>query len=199
MELRLEQAWGERLERVKALYARAFPDAERKPFGVMLKGRERGQVDIWALLEGENFAGLAILAVHQELALLDYLAVEPYGRGRGIGGQALELVKGRYRGKTLILEVEEPGEKAGNQAQRLKRMAFYRRWGYKPTGLRVKLNGVDMILLSQGTQAPFERYLALYRQVFGEEAVALIQRNPGLYCQTPEQERCALDNCRQKG
>lgn len=199
MELRLEQAWGERLERVKALYARAFPDAERKPFGVMLKGRERGQVDIWALLEGENFAGLAILAVHQELALLDYLAVEPDGRGRGIGGQALELVKGRYRGKTLILEVEEPGEKAGNQAQRLKRMAFYRRWGYKPTGLRVKLNGVDMILLSQGTQAPFERYLALYRQVFGEEAVALIQRNPGLYCQTPEQERCVLDNCRQKG
>lgn len=199
MELRLEQAWGERLERVKALYARAFPDAERKPFGVMLKGRERGQVDIWALLEGENFAGLAILAVHQELALLDYLAVEPDGRGRGIGGQALELVKGRYRGKTLILEVEEPGEKAGNQAQRLKRMAFYRRWGYKPTGLRVKMNGVDMILLSQGTQAPFERYLALYRQVFGEEAVALIQRNPGLYCQTPEQERCALDNCRQKG
>ena len=44
-----------------------------------------------------------------------------------------------------------------------------------------------------------DRYLALYRQVFGEEAVALIQRNPGLYCQTPEQERCALDNCRQKG
>ena len=43
-------------------------------------------MDIWALLEGENFAGLAILAVHQELALLDYLAVEPDGRGRGIGG-----------------------------------------------------------------------------------------------------------------
>lgn len=199
MELRLEQAWGERLEQVRALYARAFPDAERKPFGVMLKGRERGQVDIWALLEGESFAGLAILAVHQELALLDYLAVEPDGRGRGIGGRALELVKGRYRGKTLILEVEEPGEKAGNQAQRLKRMAFYRRWGYKPTGLRVKLNGVDMILLSQGVQAPFERYLALYRQVFGEEVAALIRRNPGLYCQTAEQERRALDNCSQKG
>ena len=199
MELRLEQAWGEALEQVKALYVQAFPGGERKPFGLMLRRRERGQVDIWAVMEGERFAGLAILALHRELALLDYLAVEPGSRDRGIGGRTLQCIQERYPDKGVILEVEEPQEGAPNQLQRLKRIAFYRRWGYRPTGLRVKLNGVDMILLSQGVQPGFERYMDLYRQVFGWGTAHMIRRNPGEYAWTQEEEMRALDNCRQKG
>lgn len=174
MDLRLVSAEGEALRRVSALYEEAFPAPERKPFEMLLDKRAMGQVEILAIQGQAGFCGLAITALDKDLALLDYFAVDRARRGQGTGGRALQLIGQRYGDKRLFLEIEQPHPQAENQAQRLKRLAFYERCGYRPMGLNVALNGVDMMLLSRGQRVGFDEYRGMYERVYGADMARLV-------------------------
>ncbi len=159
---------GEMLEAVKALYVDAFPPEERKPFSIIEDKVREGSMEILCMEEDGRFLGLAIMILHGDIALLDYLAVSPESRGCGVGTRTLSLLKERYPDRTLLLEIEDPDEPSDNTAERLRRQDFYARNGMVSMDYRVWLFGVKMIILTDGEEVPFSRYHAIFLEVFGK-------------------------------
>ena len=122
----------ERLEEVKALYLEAFPPEERKPFSIIEDKVREGSMEILCMEEDGRFLGLAIMILHGDIALLDYLAVSPESRGGGVGTRTLAMLKARYPERTLLLEIEDPDETLveAYDTQRRNMAALYNRYAY---------------------------------------------------------------------
>lgn len=153
---------------IKDLYEEAFPLNERKPCSVLEDNRRRGITDILSI-DDEGFRGLVITAMYKDMVLIDYFAVEGDERGKGIGGEALELIRKKYNGKRVFLEIERPDESFANNGQRIRRKKFYLRNGLKDSGIAVNVYDTDMELLIFSENISFEEYEALYREAMGEE------------------------------
>jgi GNAT superfamily N-acetyltransferase len=122
----------EGLASVASLYQKAFPSAERKPWHILSADLTRSSYQLLGVrFEGE-FAGFA--AVYSpprgSVRLIEYMAVEPHLRGRGIGSALFNAVARAGAGEPLLLEVEA-GEADGTATRR---KAFYRRLGCRQIG-----------------------------------------------------------------
>lgn len=164
----LQQATKKDLKAVKCLYKSAFPRLERKSLMLIKRKVREGLSQILAVKdEADNFCGLMITAVLEDIMLLDYFAVVEEVRGKSIGSQALNaLLKSfgeRYR---IFLEIELPD---GEDDLKNRRKNFYLRNGFKPSGIEVILCSVPMELLYHTKKVSFEEYHRLYREVFGDK------------------------------
>lgn len=166
------------LQQIEALYMRAFPAAERKPFSMILRTRRRGNAEILTIEAADGiFAGEAITVQCGSLVLVDYFAVSEEKRGCGVGSAALQLLRERYADKTVFLEIESTKEEnAPNRAQREKRKAFYLRNGLSCMPFRVVEFGVEMEILTFSGEVTFDDLHRLYKSVFGRAVAANIRR-----------------------
>lgn len=158
------------LRALKQLYRSAFPINEKKPFGLMLKKQAEGTMKL-ATVEDENgtFLGLVITIHHKDIVLLDYFAVSPAVRGKGIGSEVLSLLKNQYSGKRILLEIEDPEEPCKNRKERLRRKDFYLRNGLSVQNYKVWLFGVKMLILTNGAIVSFEEYHEIFETVFSSK------------------------------
>ena len=156
--------------RLYRLYLAAFPAAERKPFGMIVKMYRSGTTDIWCLERGGKFTGLAITINSPDLILLDYFAIERTCRGEGIGSAALQKLQHFYGDRGLFVEIESTYENAPNQTQREKRKRFYLSAGLEELHVMAKLFGVNMELLGSRCQLDYARYKAFYRDNYNQWA-----------------------------
>lgn len=175
MEVQLISAEEQALLRpLKRLYKSAFPQYERKPFGLILKNRREGKAEILAALDKNGeFCGLAILHFVDDLMLLAYFAVIPPARGRGIGSELLRLLHERFSDRRFFLEIELPDPKNDPSGIKSRRKGFYLRNGMNETGLFVRLFGVELEILSFQCAVSFGEYFKLYRSVTGK----IIEKN----------------------
>ena len=150
------------------LYRAAFPKEERKPFATIVNKYRQGIFDVWCICRDGKFSGIATTINHGDLILVDYLAVCPQCRGQGIGSATLKLLKERYAGNDLLLEIESVYEDSPDKAQRLRRKAFYLGCGMQPMGVMIDLFGVAMELMSFGRKVSFEEYLSIYVDSTGQ-------------------------------
>lgn len=166
------------LQKIESLYMRAFPPAERKPFSMIRKKCKKGDVEILAIEAADGtFAGEAITVRCGSLVLVDYLAVSEEMRGCGVGSAALQLLRERYAGKRLFLEIESTkAQNAPNKEQREKRKAFYLRNGLACMPFRAVEFGVEMEILTFSGEVAFEELYELYKSVFGRAVAANIRR-----------------------
>ena len=144
------------------LYRSAFPREERKPFSTIIQKYRQGIFDVWCICRSGKFSGIATTINHGDLVLLDYLAIAPQHRGQGIGSVTLKILKNRYHGRDLLLEIESVYEDHPEKAMRLRRKAFYLGCGLEPMGVMVNLFGVPMELMSFGRKVTFNEYLSIY-------------------------------------
>ena len=149
------------------LYMSAFPESERKPFSLIERKAAMGEMEILLIKEGGKRAGLAITALQEDLVLLDYFAVAPEFRGRGIGTDALQTLLALYSDRQFYLEIERTDVDAPNQPDRLRRKAFYLRNGMLESGILIDLFGVEMEILSSGEGLTYEQCEVLYRSLIG--------------------------------
>ena len=173
VRMRLVEAYDiERLAKIQALYQEAFPASERKPFKLMIKKREEGVMELQALENEQNeFCGLAITILYQDMVLLDYFAIAPKMRGKGTGTEAFSLLRDKYAQKRFFLEIERTDVEAENLLQRQKRKNFYLRNGLTETAMYVRLFGGEMEVLSDSCKVNFEEYKRLYADTFGENYI----------------------------
>ena len=134
----------------------AFPPEELKPLRSMLSLMEQGRYQALGLYDGEELAAYALLWDDPEggYVLLDYLAVcRDKPRGHGYGTAALRLLLDRCRDRRGLLveaEAEEPGAEAEENALRRRRLAFYRRGGFRDLGYTARIFGVPYAMLVSG-------------------------------------------------
>lgn len=153
------------LKNIEALYLRAFPKAERKPFSMIIKMRDAGISEILLLEEEDGrFAGLVITLAYKDLVLLDYFAIDDAKRGMGIGSAALALLQERYRGKRFFLEIESTVDH--EIEERVRRKRFYQAAGMVPMNYLVDLFGVEMEIMTFECKVAFEEYHEIFEELF---------------------------------
>lgn len=146
------------------LYRTAFPRAERKPFGVIVKLHCSGKNDLWCLEKAGRIVGLAAMVNGENAVLLDYFAVKRRLRDQGLGSQALEKLKEKYPCHGFFVEIESQWEPGADQVSREKRRQFYLRGGMEPMYVMADVFGVKMELLGWNCQMDFAGYHSFYRE-----------------------------------
>lgn len=145
------------------LYLQAFPAPERKPFSIIRRMHRQGRTDVWQILRDGKFAGFAATVNGDDLILLDYLAVKPADRGRGIGSAAMKLLLAQYHSKGLFVEIEST-QNGGPEQQ--KRRNFYLAAGFRDLGTSAMVFGVPMEMLGIRCSLDFEGYRAFYHDFY---------------------------------
>ena len=146
-----------------------FPPAERKPLSAMEKLLSAGRYEPWGLYRGEELMADALLWRDPEggFVLLDYLGVcRDKPRGQGIGTVMVAHLMGQYRHVSgILVEAEAEGDDASPEENglRARRLAFYRRLGFRELGYVARIFGVRYAML-------------LYGDRTGEEAMEAHQR-----------------------
>ena len=156
--------------RLKALYKRAFPREERKPFSIIRRMQRLGKSDIWYFEDDGEFLGLATTINGEREVLIDYFAVAEKKRGLGYGTKMLRMLIERYDPRGVFLEIEIPYEDSKNYAERVRRKKFYLSAGLLEMGTRASLFGVDMELLGVRCQLSFDEYHSFYLENYGRFA-----------------------------
>ncbi len=153
------------LKEIKELYDTAFPREERyldfepaiKQIEASDSGGTRGELVAFGKDTGGKviFVGFVMVLFCGNIVHLYYFAIHEKLRGQKYGEQALNLIRNRYKGRTIWLGVELPDENAENQQQRLRRKRFYYRNGFQDTGVSGEKNGCMLQMMStDGTIDP---------------------------------------------
>lgn len=159
-----------------ALYLRAFPAAERKPFSIIWRMHKKGKTDVWIARADGKFAGFAATIQGKENVLLDYLAVNAAQRGNGVGSAMLKQLINAYADRGMFVEIESVHEKdAPNPEERLRREQFYIRCGMSRMHVSARVFGVEMDLLGYHCRLDFAQYQNFYRTNYSEFAARHIQ------------------------
>ena len=150
---------------LRALYESAFPDEERIPWDDLLRLVREMPLEFSEYRDGEELLGLTIVYPRPRLSWFWYFAVPEERRGRGIGQRILSTLLSRYEGHSMVLDMEDPAQPdAPNPEQRRRRTAFYRRNGFRETGIGRNYGPVAMTMLLFGddtfTQADYDTLTA---------------------------------------
>ena len=151
----------------KELYYKSFPESERKPYWLMKYWELQGKMELFEISGNDGFCGLFITVICKDLVLVDYLAVTPERRGKGIGSEVLRLAREMYRGKSIFLEIETTQKPCPDLENRLKRKSFYLKNGLIASDFSVDLFGVEMEILCFDRKISFDEYMKLYKHMAG--------------------------------
>ena len=143
----LESRW---LDEAKALYEQSFPDAERVPFGDVMRLVDEMPLDFTCYFSDGSLVGLFIVYPHERFNWFWYFAVVPSMRGHGYGQQILSDVLERYRGRLCVLDMESPRQPSDNLDQRMRRLAFYGRNGFRDTEVERSYSGITFTIMLNG-------------------------------------------------
>lgn len=143
MNIRLEKS-DNYLNYIKDLYEEAFPDNERCDFNYLLNERY-ANFEIFVVTDKKNFIGFIFVAIHKNIAYVNYFAIKEEFRNCGYGSKALKLLESKFKGYDILLSVEKPVTEI--QKRRLK---FYQRNNFVLTEVEIKSNDVDFLVLCNG-------------------------------------------------
>lgn len=157
---------------------RDFPPSELKSLSAILNMLRRGTYDVLGAYKGGRLFAYALIYRPQEgrISLIDYLAVEPDSRNRGVGSLLLRQLREYYReaADVLMIECERP-KAAPDEAEARKRIHFYSQAGAKLTSTRIFLFGVEYSIMALPCADALvecdwaEQMLELYRQMLPKE------------------------------
>lgn len=156
--------------KIRKLYKKAFPRAERKPLSIIRSMQKSRKTDVWFFEEGGRFVGFASTINGDGLILLDYLAVDTACRGMGIGSEILQTLRRQYTGKGVFVEIERVKEGADASDHRRKRKQFYIANGMNELDVCAKVFGVEMELMGWDCRLDFAAYQSFYRDHYSEFA-----------------------------
>lgn len=117
------------LHAVEQIYTCVFPAAERRPLEAVLQAKPSS----WLACRGNDILGFALVATLKEtnIALLQYLGVDPGQQSRGVGTSLLHEIDREFTEvgiDAIVLEVEDP-DIPGAAQQTARRLNFYQQWG----------------------------------------------------------------------
>lgn len=157
---------------------RDFPPSELKSLSAILNMLRRDSYDVLGAYEENLLLAYALMYRPKagRIALIDYLAVEPDSRNRGVGSMLLRQLREYYRESTdvLMIECERP-KAAPDEAEARKRIRFYSQSGAKLTSARILLFGVEYSIMALPCTESLVEYewaemmLELYRQMLPKD------------------------------
>lgn len=148
-------------EQVEKLYTERlsvdFPKAELKPLETILDAIEKRSYTALGFFDESEIVGYSFMIKHRGVFsekdsdyLVDYFAVYPEHRCKGVGSKMLELLMDYLKEAGEVYgEVEDPdyAQDAESKELQIRRMNFYLKNGCVDTGLEVKSFGVPFRII----------------------------------------------------
>lgn len=150
---------------IKKLYKSSFPANERNFFFSIRKRVRQGKMEMFVIKQEDQRLGMVINSMYKDIVMITYFAVDDHIRNKGVGSKTLELIRQRYLGKRIYLEIERVNEKATNNKQRKMRKKFYIKNGFTESGYRTYTPWTDLELLNDNCLIEKEEYEGLYRYI----------------------------------
>ena len=154
-------------KRIKKLYHDAFPMDERAPFWLLMKRRNRDNVDFLAVYHEDQWVGLTYVISREDFSYVYYLAIAENARGKGYGSGVLGAIKERYAGNRIILAIEELDEKAENYEERIRRKQFYEKNGLQLLDYKMREAKVVYDVMGTSEKISPEEYGDMMKQYLG--------------------------------
>ncbi len=132
-----------------------FPPDELKPLSFIRNSLKNGIYSCYGLFLDKKISGYLFLAKLKESDdyLVDYLAVVPELRNKGLGSETLKLLTEKIPdAKSIFVEVEDP-DLAQNEDDKIlqtRRYNFYLRNGFYDTDFRANVYGVPFRIIETG-------------------------------------------------
>lgn len=148
-----------------------FPPEERKSLSWMLKRIKSGLYEPYGLFQGEELLAYAFYwkTGEDDYVLLDYFAVVPEMRNRGVGSRLLKDMMERFckDGKGVFGEVEAPvSGDVEIDALRRRRLNFYLRAGFRQLDFTTKVFDVPYIMIAYGPPVADEALIEVDRKLY---------------------------------
>ena len=159
---------GEEEKKVRRLYLKSFPPDERPPFSWLVKSFQNQEARFDVYEDGEGLVGFACIIENEDTAYLFFLAVDPHRRNSGYGSAILASISKAYKDKTLFLLAEDP-ELGDDRTMRKRRIAFYARNGFLPSGIKAIEYGVQYVFLCHHGHLTTQKWFDVMRQFLGEQ------------------------------
>ena len=159
---------------VKSLYERSFPKIERIPFSYLLNCLKTGKAELFAYSDSSRnsgnsdksyngeFVGFAFVLLPGNYTYLLFCATETRLRSHGYGSAILRKLRRRYKGRTMVVDIEPLSDDAPNSEQRRRRYMFYRSNGFRDTGLEMRDESGDYRILTDGDGFDLNAFLESY-------------------------------------
>lgn len=115
--------------------------------------------------DGDTLYGFVYLAHNRKLVFIMFLTVDEVLRSKGYGSAILHEIQNRYPDKKIIVSIEPCDAVPPDLALSTRRKAFYSCNGYRETGYRMRLSGVEQeILVCNGEfdKGKFRLFFAIY-------------------------------------
>ena len=121
-------------DKVIELIDSSFPKEEQLPMFLLRIMSKRRCVDFLAYYDEGVFCGISYSIISRGHVFVLYVAVSDGLQSKGYGSFILDHLKELYNGAPLTLNVEPLDPESDNNHQRIRRMAFYTRNGFRDTG-----------------------------------------------------------------
>jgi GNAT superfamily N-acetyltransferase len=159
----LESSEGETFRQLYAIYAASIAAREQKRESWIAAMIDAPEYRVWVAKAGGLVRGFSILFVPAAggFALLEYMAVAPDQRNRGLGAELFrrtmeQAVPPGERPLPVLLEVDSDREASSDRALRTRRERFYRRLGC------LQIAGLHYLMPLAGDGSPPEMDLLVY-------------------------------------
>ena len=119
---------------IDMLNQQAFPDNERLETEIMFLLAKKNIINILAIYFNQEFSGFFVIYPFCNLAYISFFAICPEKRSKGLGSQALQLLRKYYANFQIIVDFEAPNENVSNNLQRIRRQKFYYKNNFFKTG-----------------------------------------------------------------
>lgn len=164
-------------QQIKHLYRTAFPKEERAPLFFLFHKTKQKNNSFYAVVDNGEFVGLVYTIENERMVYVFFFAIEEAKRGKGYGTKVLSLIKEMYQERAVTLEIEDTADQnADNYEQRINRLGFYQRNGFKQLQIRVNEAGVVFELLSTEEGITREEFLNLMKNFLGEILFRFVYR-----------------------
>ena len=148
----------------KRLYETAFPPQQRySHFGIWLMSKWKRPVEYLAYYDHNDYCGMTYTIDTGKYLYLFYIAVNPARRSRGCGSRMLAYLKEQHPDRMILLDVEEPDPGIENYDQRVKRIEFYRRNGFKLLDRYIKSEGQTLKIMATAEDFESAEYWKAFR------------------------------------
>lgn len=152
---------------VEKLIQSSFPPDEQESMEDLLKMAAKPMVNFMACYNDEEFCGMIYVVESSGTLFVLYLAVPDELRSKGYGAAIITAVRERFDNKDVVLHVEQPDKTKDNYEQRIRRIRFYEKLGFKDTGYRIDSEETVFYLMSTAKEYNVDTYMELMREYSG--------------------------------
>lgn len=162
---------------IKSLYRAAFPANERAPLFILFHRTRNEGNSFCAVVDRGEFVGLVYTIKSDKMVYVFFLAVDERKRGNGYGTKILDMIKNHYADRAVALMIEDTTvTDTDNYEERINRLDFYKKNGFKQLHIKINEACVDYELLGTIGDITLNDFFEIMKGFFGRILFKFIYR-----------------------